>query len=72
MIARYMREVLTVETALEALETAHMLSAEAMKSVVMEFILQHFREVVEREELSTLPSSVLAELLRWKAATDPN
>ena len=67
-----MRGVLTVETALETLETAQLLCADAMKSVVMEFIMTHFREVAEREELQNLPSSLLAEMLRWKAAIDPN
>lgn len=64
--------MLTVENALETLETAQLLCAEAMKAVVLEFIMMHFKEVMEREELQSLPVCLLVELLRWKAAIDPS
>ena len=34
--------------------------------------MQHFKAVMEREDLQSLPSCLLVELLRWKAATDPS
>ena len=70
-MARVMKGLLTTENALSTLEVAQLLGADAMKNCVLDYILLHFREVIDREELSSVPPSLLVDLLRWKASLDP-
>lgn len=67
MIGASIHDILTQENIFEYLEMSHQMQAAVMMKMIMEFFMEHYSALVEREEMNSLPIGVLVELHRWRA-----
>jgi len=60
-------DIISNENVFEYLNIAHQMQAAVMKKKIIEYFIENYAELVESEEMSSLPVEILVELHRWRA-----
>lgn len=69
-IGNMIADILDSENVFELLLSAHRMKANVMKHMILEYFITNYKELVERNEMNSLPVEILVEMHRWRAAKD--
>ena len=67
-IGNMITDILDNENVFELLVSAYRMKANVMKHMILEYFIQNYTELVEREEMNSFSVEILVDLHRWRAA----
>lgn len=67
-VGSMIKEDLSSDNIFEVMQLAQRINSNVMLQVVYEYFIENYSELVQREEMMTLPIKTLVDLHRWRAA----
>lgn len=70
-IGNMITDIIDKDNVFEYLLSAHRMNATIMKHMILEYFVENYKELVEKEEMFGLPVEILVEIHRWNASKFP-